>query len=576
MSSFAVEVPPGGSLDLSIPEERFAEAAECRKLGNASFAAKDYAAAAASYRRGLEKHPQCHLLLSNLSACLLELGRPAEAAEAAEECVGAAPAYAKGFCRLARARLALGQLRLSREALERAQAIDAGDANVKATERRLLKEERRRRSNRRRRAEIYGDRENALPRDASAPDRQRQRDRRLIRQLSDWLSMSDGASHVLEGTFKRLLDPSEFRRTAFPGLTEAQLRGAPQSLQQMMEIDIYVRALEGAMGAVEAKARSVLDGVKRKGAARGDVMDPQTEAALWPSVLQEAFGRQLVKTVREVHRSLRDAAGRDPRLLASPEDDRAAWDQISAPRVAQLFDEGHSGFAVCDDFLGEEWTPLLADDLRALAEGGGLHDLPDEAGASSAGVRTAWLDRDAVRDHAGLSELLDALEALPYELNAKRGGARAARALPGSALLVSSGHGDTCGSLRPARDAGAGCILSCLYVLRADAQGGAVSLHDAGGAGGALDALELREDRLILWRSDRVWHARAALAGGTAQVVYFWIYRADGAELGTEPAAEDAAPVAREAPESERISASLRKPMGFLNTGCGMRCVCHP
>ena len=47
------------------------------------------------------------------------------------------------------------------------------------------------------------------------------------------------------------------------------------------------------------RAQKVLDAVKKRGAAEGDHMDPDTEAALWPDVFQEAFGREIIAVVAQ-------------------------------------------------------------------------------------------------------------------------------------------------------------------------------------------------------------------------------------------------------------------------------------
>jgi hypothetical protein len=38
----------------------------------------------------------------------------------------------------------------------------------------------------------------------------------------------------------------------------------------------------------------VLDAVKSKALKEGDIMDPRTEASLWPSVFKEAFAWELI------------------------------------------------------------------------------------------------------------------------------------------------------------------------------------------------------------------------------------------------------------------------------------------
>ncbi len=47
------------------------------------------------------------------------------------------------------------------------------------------------------------------------------------------------------------------------------------------------------MSKIEAKADSVLEGVKRRGAQQGDEMDEETARHLYPQILQEAFAREL-------------------------------------------------------------------------------------------------------------------------------------------------------------------------------------------------------------------------------------------------------------------------------------------
>ncbi len=54
------------------------------------------------------------------------------------------------------------------------------------------------------------------------------------------------------------------------------------------------------MPKVISSAISVLEGVKRRGAAAGEYMDPDTETVLRPQIMQEAFAREVIKLLQEI------------------------------------------------------------------------------------------------------------------------------------------------------------------------------------------------------------------------------------------------------------------------------------
>ena len=49
----------------------------------------------------------------------------------------------------------------------------------------------------------------------------------------------DRAGAVVDGVFRKLLDKAAFQKAVYPGLSEDQRRGAPQSLQQLLESPLY-------------------------------------------------------------------------------------------------------------------------------------------------------------------------------------------------------------------------------------------------------------------------------------------------------------------------------------------------
>ena len=49
------------------------------------------------------------------------------------------------------------------------------------------------------------------------------------------------AGAVVDGVFQKLLDKGAFQRAVYPGLTEEQRKGAPQSLQELLEAPAYAK-----------------------------------------------------------------------------------------------------------------------------------------------------------------------------------------------------------------------------------------------------------------------------------------------------------------------------------------------
>ena len=183
--------------------------------------------------------------------------------------------------------------------------------------------------------------------------------------------------------------------------------------------NLYLQALEReAVPEALAKATSVLAGVKARGLAAGDVMDPQTEQMLWPQIVNEALARSVVALVRRQHRRQHRAHSLDPKNLALPPDNSSSSGSTSegsmanaetegadlAPAVAppwefEQLEEGTAaqlnsnsqGFACVDEFLGADWPELvLADVLRLTQSGGdGVNAASSGAGASTTGATTA-------------------------------------------------------------------------------------------------------------------------------------------------------------------------------------------
>ena len=71
-------------------------------MGNRAHAKKDYSAAVEHFSEAIELDPSNHVLYSNRSACLAELGRLVDARADGERCVSIDPTFVKGKPPLAR------------------------------------------------------------------------------------------------------------------------------------------------------------------------------------------------------------------------------------------------------------------------------------------------------------------------------------------------------------------------------------------------------------------------------------------------------------------------------------------
>ena len=73
------------------------------------------------------------------------------------------------------------------------------------------------------------------------PEEWRQQQQQQHRPKGGGGSLADAAGAVVDGVFMKLLDKSAFQRAVYPGLSEEQRRGAPQSLQELVESPAYAK-----------------------------------------------------------------------------------------------------------------------------------------------------------------------------------------------------------------------------------------------------------------------------------------------------------------------------------------------
>jgi hypothetical protein len=90
----------------------------------------------------------------------------------------------------------------------------------------------------------------------------------------------DETNLLADGTFQKLLDPKEFRRTAYKTEELPQDSKLPRTFQELLESPEIARNLPDIVARSQKKADAVLEGAKRRGAKEGQIMDSNTESML--------------------------------------------------------------------------------------------------------------------------------------------------------------------------------------------------------------------------------------------------------------------------------------------------------
>ena len=117
------------------PDEARANA--LKQQANAFLVSKDYAKAIEIYSEAISLAPRNHVLFSNRSSALLEVGRIAEAITDAKHCVALAPSWAKGYLREGLALEAKGDLAAAMAALDAGLVVDSKDETLRKCRARL-------------------------------------------------------------------------------------------------------------------------------------------------------------------------------------------------------------------------------------------------------------------------------------------------------------------------------------------------------------------------------------------------------------------------------------------------------
>ena len=232
-------------------------------------------------------------------------------------------------------------------------------------------------------------------------------------------------NHHLNGTFKQLCNKSLFAEMLFPGTSAEILENLPKNLKEILEWE----ELQLDLTKIAKSATEVLQNIKNKGKAQGDIMDEVTENVLLPQIGQEALSKGVIEAVRKLSRRVSQMSAKISQSVALPTAPQAQLDQLDEDAVSGLFGDVKVG--VQREFLGDEWTPLIRNDIVRYMRNEKMSVLnPDGAveveGKGSSVVpahltRMCWIEpsKTLSENYAALAELITQVHALPYELNCK-------------------------------------------------------------------------------------------------------------------------------------------------------------
>ncbi len=211
--------------------------------------------------------------------------------------------------------------------------------------------------------------------------------------------------HFFSGWSTELMDPSTFQARVFPGASFDGPDSPPSTLQDLLGDEKYACALEDVLSRAKDKAKSVMDSVIAKGAARGESIDKETMAVLWPQALAEAFTRALPGAVSQAQKIALVKELEDEAHCLGPTLEETTLEQLRDETVLTLFERG---VGCVPDLLGEDWVSLIEQDLERLDE--------ERAMERKGGV--TWIQDPCLIENLfpALHELLTRIKGLPHEL----------------------------------------------------------------------------------------------------------------------------------------------------------------
>ena len=361
-----------------------------RAAGNLLFGQREYDAAITVYGVALEKEAakgERALLYSNRSACFAAVGDLVSACEDAAAAIKESPRLAKAWYRLASAEYRRRRGAESLRAAKRGLALeDSSDMRALVAKCKQLY------AKQKPKASLYGDKRAAPKKTATAVELEArdgqlalERLRSMAREAVDRPATAPRADGMMVYFDKLARSPADFREVVFPGVPPSRFAATaagdgedealPGTLKAFLDDPRYAWALEKRWPAVLKKAYGVLNGAKRQGAAAGETMDEETERALWPQIVCEAYARDFHAAAHEATVAKRDAAlrasgARAPdRAAPPPETSYALPGRVPKALSLHADPKQWTGVAcVVQDFLGADWAALVDDDAARLCD----------------------------------------------------------------------------------------------------------------------------------------------------------------------------------------------------------------
>jgi len=261
-------------------------------------------------------------------------------------------------------------------------------------------------------------------------------------------------------------------------------------------------------------------------------MDQQTEDALIPHIALEALAKGIIEAVRALNRRVTAAKAKasqsvalTPPASAPPVQEMA---QLAPSAVSSLL-ASPQGWAVQNDFMGEEWVPLLRSDIQRFVESEKMSAATPVCEHSAA--RMAWVHPDeALKErYPALAELLQQLHQLPFELNHRAPAAplELLEPAPGCTLLLRFPRGASQAARLDSRCDGShldsGIRITCAYHLLGQEPGPGSRYHLL--ADEPLVQLPIASDMLVLHNSAAVRNARSEASSEYFAVLFFILGR---------------------------------------------------
>ena len=176
-------------------------------------------------------------------------------------------------------------------------------------------------------------------------------------------------------------------------------------------------------------ALSILEGVRRRGAERGDIMDRATESVLIPQICGESFALAIIDIIKALNTRASVAYSQSFLTIADNNEESANRDQLDESMIDGFV--GSSGIGIQDCFIGSEWLGLLFPDLQRYMAHEKMTDqifelpiLPSYESVEDEKLvpessKIAWIEPGGTveQDYPALFEVIQALHALPYEIN---------------------------------------------------------------------------------------------------------------------------------------------------------------